>query len=239
MKWWWVRFQVWLHRERLKKAHTRAKWLSLFLWMARRSEIPRVGPYDNHPFHSTRVLSYAATFDAETIAFGDSIMDFARDDLDEIDLNMAVAGSWSHHMLRMAADVGVKRNVRYVVVGTLAGNPLLNHQEVTSVKEQALRALNGIRVLYPFAKFIVHGLPPIYDIYATIHSLDVESAIAHWCIIDQNATFLPLQKRFAGQWGVFPKTEMSSDGVHLTRLGALELNELIGRAKKSSRAILD
>ncbi len=176
----------------------------------------------------------------DTICFGDSLLDLTRDRLSSVrpGLNFSVSGSWAHHMARMAAEMrsplarkGIYDRVRFVIVGSLGGNPLLTRQPVDLTIERSLDALKAMRRLYPDARFIVFGIPPTVSLYANLNAPAFEQAILNWVRGDRDAVFLPLQRRFAGRLGLFPRGVMSSDGVHFSRKGAREFDRLLKKAK--------
>lgn len=231
----------------LSRAQNIAKWTTIA------NISPHYNSYPLRPDYSSFLDKYKHNIESidrpvDTIAYGDSILDFTRDKLTAIDnkLNFAVAGFGSPNMVKMALDLDdiltkhlIKNQIKYVVLGCFGGNPLLSHQDFELVKHEAKSAFLKLRTLYPTAKFIVYGLPPVYDIYATINAPTFELFMIDLAIKDGNAIFLPLQKKFAGLFGIFPKIEYSNDTVHLTGSGIIRFDELLNQAKKSNLTMLD
>lgn len=176
----------------------------------------------------------------DMICFGDSLLDLTRDRLGSVrpGLNFSVSGSWAHHMARIAAEMrsplvreGIYGRVRYVIVGSLGGNPLLMRQPVDITIKRSIEALDSIRRLYPGARIIVFGIPPTVSLYVNLNAPDFEAALWRWVRGDRDAVFLPLQRRFAGRFGLFPRGVMSTDGVHFSRKGAREFDRLLRKGK--------
>ncbi len=209
---------------------------------------PQIGPYIVHPKfneNSTKFLNNIANFEGSkpgTIAFGDSILAMYRERWRSIPelFDFAVGGFWSHHMLNMAQIIKPALDSKgimpaNIVIGSLGGNPLLLHQEINSVIQKSYECLDTLRSMWPYARLIVYGLPPTIATYATLHSLEFETALYKWVVQDKGASvFIPMQKGFAGKWGIFPKTSMTADGVHLSPVGMVLLDNRIEKAKKAT-----
>lgn len=215
---------------------------------------PQIGPYPQHPFFSERatqftqeILTYKGPTSNLSINFGDSLVDMWRDRFTSINIPMSVGGMHHYQMLQMAQVIKPILDARklvpkYIMIGTLGGNPLLQHQEINSVIQKSIDCLNGLRILWPNPqiKMIVYGLPPVIALYATIHSLEFEAAIYKWVVSDPNSVFIPMFKSFAGKWGIYPKTWCTADGVHLSPVGQVMLDERFERAKTElPRTLLD
>jgi lysophospholipase L1-like esterase len=198
------------------------------------------------PAHQARLKLYTENLRGaprgDTIAFGDSLLDLTRKKLQSVPdrLNFSISGSWAHHMARMAADIrpaleraGISISVRYVVVGSLGGNPLLLRQPVDVTITHSLAALDAVRRLYPSARIIVYGIPPTVSTYVNTNAIPFEAALYRWVRADRDAVLLPLQRKFAGWLGLYPKAVMSVDGVHFSSKGALEFDRLIEKGKRA------
>ncbi len=201
-----------------------------------------------HPHHKKRVdahrkylkkLVAGKSKKSIDIAFGDSIIDLIRERLKEIpqDHNFSIAGSLHSHMLQMIKDLEeylVQLNVRSVLIGTLGGNSFLGGMPFEETKQKSLEVLNYLRKVFPVARIIVYGLPPVANIHASLNHFAFDQALYQWVLNDVNSVFMPLQKKFAGNSSVFlpqPNPEMSNDTVHLSELGAFEFNKLVKAAK--------
>jgi hypothetical protein len=206
---------------------------------------PMVGPYIDHPAFQTRakefandILQYSGPKADLAINYGDSIVDMWHERWKSIDIPMSVGGFHHHHMLQMAKTMKPfldqkKLQPKYIMIGTLGGNPLLQHQEINSVVAKSIECLNGLRAMYPanYTRLIVYGLPPVIAMYATACSFKFEAEILKWVVNDDNAVFLPMFKSFAGTWGIMPKTYVSAEGVHLSPVGQVLLDERFEVAK--------
>ncbi len=215
---------------------------------------PQVGPYVPHAKFEERLQQYSKNILElknnqliDCIAFGDSIIDGYRNRWEAVEdkMNFALWGMWSHHMKQMACAVkplfDAKRIIpKNIIIGTLGGNPLLVHQEINSVIQQATETLGTLRGMWPASRIIVYGLPPVIATYATLHSLEFEKGVYNWVLNDINSVFIPMQKGFAGKWGIFPKTYMTSDGVHLSPVGQILLDERFIKGKTAiPKSIID
>lgn len=221
-------------------------------FFSRTEPSPEIWTMD-HPSHRRRLAQFSeklrGTPRSDTIAFGDSLLDMTRTRLRSVPdrMNFSTSGTWAHHMARMAADIrpelmrdGHYQSVKYVVVGSLGGNPLLMRQPVDVTITRSCAALDSIRSLYLGARIIVFGLPPTVSLYVNMNAIPFEAALYQWVLADRDAVLLPLQRHFAGSMGIFPRADMTVDGVHFSERGALEFDRLIERAKKApSRSVID
>jgi hypothetical protein len=205
---------------------------------------PKVFAFPDYPYQSTDIPKFLLSIQSWRsnhngaglrLCFGDSIAAFTRDYLSQIppELNCAQPGSGFPNFLATARAVQPAlrdASVHMVLVGS-GGNAGLGGQALERILEDAELCIRGMRKLFPDARLIVYGWPPIYDLYATAIAPAVEERLKSLVIEDGNAVFLPLQKHFAGFLGLFPRINYSSDGVHLNRAGIIRFNELIVRAK--------
>jgi hypothetical protein len=171
------------------------------------------------------------------LVFGDSIAAFTRNYLTDFpaDTNCAQAGSGFPNFETTAQAIRAafaKAEVQAVLIGC-GGNGGLGGQSLDTIRSEALLCLAKIRELFPRARVIVYGWPPVYDLYAASIAPAVEATLLYWVIADGNATFVPLQKHFAGFLGLFPRIRYSSDGVHLAPEGVRRFDELVSRALRA------
>lgn len=171
---------------------------------------------------------------AVKIGVGNSLMDFLRGSSCQIDdrMNFGLAGACSPHMLYvmraiapMLAEAGLI--VRALVIGCLKGNALLGHQEYDAAEADCKEALDGARGLWPGARIIVYGLPPVWDVYAMIYQETSRKKFEEWVQADADAVYLDILKRFAGRWGLYPTLEESLEGIHMTDVAKVGFDNMI------------
>ena len=209
------------------------------------------GPYLEHPGHEKALATFGEQIDrirqnpeaVDTIAFGDSILDFARGHLESIpaDANFGLAASWPHNVTRMALQIipalaGIAGFApRYLVIGTPGGNPLLLKQAPGGVLAQTLFCLDSVRdearKYWPGIQFILYGLPPTYS--PTVYQARPEytATLIRWADRDGNACYVDICSGFGGLFGLFPSLRMSSDGIHQTPRGILKMDQRFKQAK--------
>lgn len=217
---------------------------------------PQVGPYLPHagyPDHLKKCIANFTSFVKEgmpgdhTIGIGDSILAGGKTWLDSLrdDCNFALGGMWIHHMLQMFNDMvplwqAAKFTPRYILVGTPGGNNFLVHQEVTATMAQWLAFMNRIREVYPkeTTRIIIYGLPASIVAYIIKIRPEVAQVCLDWTAKDGNASFLLLQKNFVENNHILPKSDATSDGVHLTPLGYLQYDKDVANGKKCPSGII-
>lgn len=234
-----AKIKTYFSRGEYKKTHSVSKNTAYIMHMLLKPQAPN---YSEHPFHKKCIEKYRNNLkgyskqEPLTVAFGDSLLDIPRNEYVSIEeeLNFSISGSWHNHMQQMVEEMysDLKDyNVQTIVIGTLGGNPLLSYQSIDNVIEASLSCLNKIRELFPNARIIVYGLPPVYNINASLNSVAFEINMYHWVLLDNNSVFLPLFKKFAGAFGLFPQIELSADGVHFSPTGVILFDELIKKGK--------
>jgi hypothetical protein len=196
-----------------------------------------------HPLHDQRLKDYLTVMkkwkkkkDVD-VNFGDSLTDMSREQIEKVhDGVFSISGSWAHHMTMMVEDLCDslnKYNVKNVSIGCLGGNPMLVYQSFYEVVADSIKCLNTIREKFPEARIIVYGIPPVYNINATMHSYEFDLEILKWVGADKDARFISLKNYFGqGFASLFPQMSYSSDGVHFNPNGANAFAELIQKEKK-------
>lgn len=237
------RIEQYLNRRGFEKAHRIAKTMAVtseILFTAlQKPDTPEI----EHPLHAQRkalYISQLSTVQKQKVAinFGDSLTDLARRYLTSVDWIASISGSWSNHIAQMAREVKAAlassgKSVDCVFVGTLGGNPLLIYESLPETINRAARALDEIRSLYPDARIVVYGLPPVYNLHATRNAYSFDAALLDWVMKDRDAVFIDLHGKFGrGFLWLFPDVVWSSDGVHLTPRGATKLNKYFHRARE-------
>lgn len=244
----WARFISWVYRRKYRVATKKTILLDFAMESLQPDPAAWLVP---HPEHNQRLAEYFVGLKSspggDTIAFGDSLLDGPREKFCAIRscLNFAISGSWANHMATMAADIlpmldatGKSAEIDFLIVGSLGGNPLLQRQPVLTTITHSLQALTEIRYRYPRQRLIVYGIPPTVSIYVNLNAIKFEAAIYEWIIRDGNAVYLPLFRKFAGAFGLFPKVLLSADGVHMTPAGIVLFDELLERGKTAPAGTL-
>lgn len=246
----WIKawFKQWSHWKDYKTMRRKVRKIDTVLAISRiltgNPLVSSPGPFTAHPAQQVAIDSLNANLRSvksiETIAYGDSLLDFPRFQLQCVPSgqNAAKAGMWAHHMRGVILGTATtvrERKPSYVILSSGAGNPLLAYQPLESVVNQTLELLNTARREFPQSKLIIYGLPPTSRMYLLQNAPEVEKIVYNWILKDQNAVFLPLQKRFAGMFGIYPKARISSDKVHFTPSGVRIFDELLERAKKAPK----
>jgi hypothetical protein len=196
-----------------------------------------------HPLHDQRLKDYKNIIKTwkkkkeVDINFGDSLTDMSRKQIEEVhDGVFSISGSWAHHMKMMVEDLSSslsKIKVKNVSIGCLGGNPMLVYQNFEEIVKDSIECLDKIREIFPEARIIVYGIPPVYNIYATTHSYDFDLEILKWIGKDKDARFISLKNHFGqGFARLFPDMTYSSDGVHFNPNGANLFADLIKKEKK-------
>lgn len=195
-----------------------------------------------HPAFSERMLEFTQFIEThgalKTINFGDSILDFTREWIDEIDGIFSVAGSWHKHMLQFAGALSIdliNHDVGTVFVGTLAGNPLIGFQDLNATIAFSILTLDGIRSIFPNRKIIIYGLPPTKEVQVIPCSDTFCNAMYDYAMGHQDVQFIDMRYRMGGQ---IATSRYSADGVHLNPRGARILNQLFKEAKSSTAKLI-
>lgn len=245
--------QTALLRRKIRKAQAATKDFSLLKFMTQQGEPTRksVGDPSMFPGIETRIGQYKDAIQryakaegasksnpkAVVAGVGNSLMDFLRGSSIQIDdrINFGLAGACSPHMLYVMralapalAEAGLI--VRAIVIGCLKGNALLGHQDYDAAEADCKEALDGARALWPGARMIVYGMPPVWDVYAMIYQQTSREKFQAWVKADTDAVYLDILKRFAGPWGLFPTLEDSLEGVHMTPAAKVEFDNMVGDA---------
>lgn len=209
------------------------------------------GPYLEHPGHDKALEAFGEQIDrirenpeaVDTIAFGDSILDFARADLASIPANgnFGLAGSWPHNVTRMALQIIPALaslpnfRPRHLVIGTPGGNPLLLKQDPSGVIAQTWFCLDTVRdearKYWPGIHFILYGLPPTYSPNVYRSRPEYTANLIRWTDRDGLACYVDICAGFGGLFGIFPSLRMSSDGVHQTPRGIRKMDQRFQTAK--------
>ncbi|MCB1193110.1 MAG: SGNH/GDSL hydrolase family protein [Leptospiraceae bacterium] len=229
----------------IKKMHKKNKAKTLAKWMIESKRKPYTGGFPAYRLQEqsleifrNNILNYKSksTERNVSIAFGDSLIAFIAKNLTQVDyrLNFAQPGSGSPNFLKTAKDLSAELqdfNIKNVVVGCFGGNPLLSYQDFEEIKQEASLAFHGLRAMFPDAKIIVYGLPPVYDVYANIFAIEFEKFMIQEVKEDKNAVFLLLRLKFSDKSGLLPTIKYSSDGVHLRGNAIPILDKMISEAK--------
>lgn len=245
-----------LNYKKIREANKVNLVASVYKWQHQLGVEPYKRQFGPHPGIVASVNASAVNIEAHynsgkkfnAIGFGDSILKLTQHKLTAIDplLNFALSGSGSPDMAAIAeALMPTLENFGYtqpdtVVLGTLGGNPLLSHQDYEYIRAEALFTFRKIRQLFPFAKIVVYGIPPIFDVYATHYANDFNMYLLTLTTQDGNSCYVDLYFRFAGPLSLWPQMKMipssdySLDGVHLTGKAIIEFDKCLNRAMSPS-----
>lgn len=246
----YILYDAYRNRKLIEKTHEKMKDVSIAKWVSLVDKQPRQGEFPLTPTYRTELqkrLDWIDTYKKEgvknkTIIIGDSLSDFTRSKLTSCDtrFNLALAGqgsSFYDSILRdtfeKLQDVGIEN-----VIIECFGNELLGYFDLQTVKEHASRTFKLARSLYPNAKIIVGGLPPVYDIYVNTVKYDFTTFLGTLVGSDSNSCLIVLQKHFAGAFGIFPKIDYSADGVHFTGQGIIDYDNLLNEAKTTNAKVI-
>lgn len=228
-------YDTWRKRRNYEKAVEGSK--VGFAWVHENISSIKLEPSEKHFGHDERLAQYKQVIamwnnTGKNINFGDSISDFAREQFAAThDGIFSIGGSWAHHMEMMAIDLHEdlsKHNVKNITIGTLGGNPLLVYRNLDEVINSSLHCLNKIRELYPMARIIIYGIPPLFNIYAMNNCTEFDMKMIEWTTKDRDAKFLSLKEHFGSGWmRLFPTSTWSADGVHFNERGASKLSQLL------------
>lgn len=157
------------------------------------------------------------------IAFGDSLTDFLRGYSAVIDdrANCGIAGTYSEliqYVMQMISLILPKLGLIPVNIrmGCFVGNALLGYEAWEPAEKAMKSCLEVARRLFPESKFLIYGLPPIFDIYAVSHQDLVRKDLVEFVKSDKNSVYLDLQASFGKGLFSSPQCEFSFEGVHET-----------------------
>lgn len=250
-----ILFEAWQNRAEIKKNHAKMSEVSVAKWVALTGAQPKKGDYPLPPNFSdvlkTR-LNWIQEFKQiqktlpanvrNTILIMDSLADFTREQLTTVDrrLNLSLAGQASsfyeailHNTKSELEEIFVKN----VIIGCW-GNELLSYYDIETVKYHVARTINKARSMYPNSKLIIVGLPPVYDVYVNTVKVEFTNHLINLVNQDANACLVLLTKSFSGAFGIFPKIDYSSDGVHFSGDGIILFDRLLEQAKTTTEKII-
>jgi hypothetical protein len=240
LKW---KILTWFHRKEYKKNLNLAMLNALGMEsILKDQQETKILPEFSHPLHSQRVKEVKELIEDITVGslvdlnIGDSLTHLAEKHFRDIEIFAPLSGSWSFHILEMfkAILLFIKKKkllVETVYVGTALGNPMLSYENFDESVKDCLNLLTEIRKSLPDTRIVYYGLPPAYNLNIVRNTFDAEAKIYRWIFEDDNAVLISLKKFGKGFLGLFPTIEFSSDGVHLTDMGADRLAESFYKAK--------
>lgn len=210
---------------------------------------PMVGPFIDFPGYEQILAARKSWFidyiksgaaaqgEFRPIMIGDSIGDGARKWMFSIDgrVNFAQPGFWIHHMRKLYFDMkplwdSVGYNPDVFIIETPGGNNLLQRQEVNNVIMQFIDFLDVIRADYPAARIIIGDLPTSIVNYVIYNKPKITELIYHWVQNDGNSCLLCLVNGYINK--LLPRNDMSLEGVHMTPLGSIRLDDEISKAMR-------
>lgn len=250
-----ILFDAWRNRKNIEKAHSTMREVSIAKWFMLTGVQPKKGDYPLPPNYGTQLLLRLGWINdfkkfadmlpekvKHTLLIGDSLSDFARKELTSVDtrLNLAMAGqasSFYDAILRDTAKALEGIEIKYLIIECW-GNELLSYFDLEDVKFHVARTINKARSMYPNAKLIIAGLPPVYDVYVNTVKVEFTQHLMNLVNQDSNACLVLLEKHFAGAFGIFPKIEFSSDGVHFSGDGIILFDKLLEQAKTTNEKVI-
>ena len=245
-----ILYDAYRNRKYIEKTHTKMKDISIAKWVSLIDVQPKQGEYPLTPNYQSELKKRIDWIDSykmsgvsnHTLLIGDSLSDFTRKYLTSVDtrFNLALAGQGSSFYDSILRDTfsylqGV--NIDYLIIECF-GNELLSYFDVQVVKEHASRTFKLARGLYPNAKIILGGLPPVYDVYVNTVKIEFTNHLLTLVNNDSNSCLVLLEKHFAGTFGIFPKIDYSSDGVHFTGQGIIDYDNLLNQAKITTEKVI-
>lgn len=219
--------------------HNHARAIEMAIIKAALTLRPKDEPFPPYPEQAGNVSDFkrrarlVATKPPRRFVFSDSFAAFLADDLELVFPKLFNFGQPGNGWPGFAATAEALRpytgEAEALLVGC-GGNGALYGQTINRLLNEQRNGLDRIRAAYPVAKILIYGWPPVYDLYTASIAPIVEADAEIWTKADHNAVFLPLQKHFAGLFGIFPRLAYSSDGVHAGPYGAARFVSLVKRA---------
>ncbi len=246
-----ILFTAWKNRSVIKKSHSKMIELSIAKWVLLTGVQPKTGLFPLGIHYEEKLKSVFSGIEnikitqgkvMDTFLVGDSLSDFTRKFLTTVDdrLNFAKAGEASSYYIQILKDTqrALKGfNIKYLIIECW-GNELLAHYSLEDVKAHVTNTLNLARAMYPNVKLIIGSLPPVYDVYVNTVKIEFTQHLIEFVNNDPNSTLVLFEKHFSGLFGIFPKIDYSSDGVHFSGKGILEYDALLNRAKETKLKVL-
>ena len=227
----------------------------LELAMVKKYPVPPSGPLADFPDFDKCAEQYKSNFikyitsdevvPFPMVSFGNSIGDFARGWLYAINtlLNFCKGGFWIHHMVKMYKYMKIVFDQylfkpSFIFLETPGGNNLLWRQDVDYTIKQWIEFLNLVRSDYPDARIIIGDYPSSIDVYIIANKAKVTAAITDWMKTDKNCVLLLFIKNYVKSFHILPKTYETHEGVHMSPLGMIQMDdELMDAMTGPSRII--
>jgi len=240
------------NRKQIEHNHEAMRNVSVAKWLTLTSIQPKTGDFPLTPKYRSELEKRLVWIEDykinkshesdDTVLVGDSLADFTREQLTTVDtrLNLALAGqasSFYDAILRDTYETLGGLNIQYLIIECW-GNELLSYYDIETVKFHVARTINRARLMYPSAKLILVGLPPTYDVYVNTVKIEFTNHLINLVNQDANACLVLLEKHFSGAFGIFPKLEYSSDGVHFSGNGILLFDKLLQQAKTTLEKVI-
>lgn len=228
-------------------------WDAAVLMAGIRNEIKTpviTSPFPDHPGHAETMLknlfmiqdfSVNPLREAHpTLGIHDSLIKLRAEQCTSVDLPCGMSGAGGSQYIRLMRDVKLvldqyKINPGFLVLGCVIGNMLLNRYSWGQCVSEFQAVYAEARTLWPDAKIILYGLPPVFDEYLTQHTWQAEQLMIGKVASDvkagNNAVYVSLKKMSIG--GIWPRTKLSSDGVHLTATGFIRFDRLLNEAHRA------
>lgn len=206
--------------------------------------------YPDHPGHAESmrhnremIREFASTPLREahpTLGIHDSLIKLRAEQCTSVDLPCGISGLGGRQYIRLMRDVKPvldQYNIKpgFLVLGCIIGNMLLNRYSWGQCVSEFQSVYAEARALWPDAKIILYGLPPVFDEYLTQYTWQAEQLMIGTVKADvkagNKAVYVSLKKMSIG--GIWPRTKLSSDGVHLTATGFIRFDRLLNEAHRA------
>lgn len=233
--------QQWFVYRHDSKIRKKVRYLDL-LQALHSPPVPEVRDVAEHPgFQALKQIineNLKGVSVVETLSVGDSILDFLREDLTAVrpKYNFNLAGSWSTQIFRALLYIKAafpELKIRNLVIGCGWGNEQLAWNSLPLTIKHLEEMLQGARRLFPEAKVIYYGAPPVTHPWAVQNRKTLDNTGKEWVAQDKNAVYLDLLASFSGPFGLFPQALWTIDNIHLSKRAAFRLNSGIDLAKRS------
>jgi len=238
-----ARIRNWYYRRKFKKLRGMSRLVAIAKFFEQRGKAPSNRPtaeYFDNETSLAKMQNRAETLkyiyqhpltaeNIKTIAFGDSLIAFCKNDLQSIPAicNFARSGDTGRGFADVIKAVGsvLSRNpsahVENVIIGCF-GNNALQFQSPGMIIHEMKVAYDQAHIFFPDSRIIFYAFPPVYELYANLIYADITAEMYKIAGPENVITFDDMRKDF-----IFPSTKNSSDGTHLSQIGIKKFDRKI------------